>query len=404
MAPRFQSEVLAAIRRHGPQRAGELTKSVGKSAEAVRHARDTLVKVGWLEHRDRQYRLGPATTVLSYAVARERVRCALVDGHGELLARQRSAEVVLPLPRCTAPPMTRERLLELLVELARTCMRDAGRVEPAAMALSWPGRVSAAEGAPASPKPYDVKPYDFDERRLLQDAAQELGLAKLPRVVVNDADAETLAETWWGVASDAEVVLGIKLAGGIGSSLVVRRAIHLGSQGSVGEIGHLDVALDRCNDQRRDVVKLADVPSCSCGTDAPHLERFASGRAMVERLLLTDEDTAADLSAGYESAVHGLDVQNGRVQLVMLHAGKLVGQALAAPVLLLEPDVVVVSAFPRGNAVADAARSELAERLSQEVAVTLSTPREEQGSWMAVKGAAAHALDVCVFPCAPTPK
>jgi predicted NBD/HSP70 family sugar kinase len=396
--PDSRRQVFDAVHRWGPLRAGELVSKEKRATTTVTSTRRELEAAGLVEPSREGFRLGPALTVLAFSVAREGVRCAIVDGHGSLRAERHQEVLVLPMRFSSGhDPLATDKLVGVLVELARGCLQEPQAPAPAAVAMAWPGQIEfEQEGEPGAYERRESGWYDgirFDE--LLQRVQRELELEALDQTLVNDADAEFLAESRWGVAVGAKNVLGIKLAGGIGSSLIIDGSIYEGRTGTVGEIGHLDVDISAINDNKRDDVRmqLAELDFCSCGSGGSHLERYASGRAMAERLV-----TPEKLADGYEGEVRQLSASSGSLQHVMRQAGELVGQALAGPALLLEPDVIVVSSFPRAQVIETAISHELHKRLDKEIAVRLGSAPEDGGSWMSICGAAAQAQVRYLFP------
>jgi predicted NBD/HSP70 family sugar kinase len=390
--------VFDAVRRAGPLRAQELAAQVPAAGQTVRDARRELEDAELLELGPDGYRLGPATTVLAFSIAREGVRCAVVDGHGARRASQHKEVLVLPMRHSDGHPrLSPEGLADVLVELANACLAETGCPTPRGIAMAWPGQIEfERDGRSGAYERRESGFYDglrFDE--LLRQVQDRLELTDLDQTLVNDADAEFLAERRWGVAVAAQNVLGIKLAGGIGSSLVIDGRVYEGSTGTVGEIGHLDVSIEGILDKPRDdvLLQLAELDYCSCGSGAAHLERYASGRAIVERLIAPEA-----LADGYEQAVRELRDSSPALQHVMRQAGVLVGQALAGPALLLEPDAIVVSSFPRAQVIGTAIELELHTRLDKHIPVLLGSGPEADGPWMPVLGAAAQAQDRYLFP------
>lgn len=384
-------QLFATLLAKGPLSLPNLAHASGVSAKTLSRAAPDLEREGWLERREgKTWAVGPAGRVLAVAVSRERVRCAHVDAHGELLAKASQTAMIAP-PHGTA--MTPNELSRLVSGLARKCVTEAGLDPPGAVSIAWPGPISRQAGGPRRFEPSAPEWRGVRLRDLVDRAVDKAGLAGLPVELVNDADAEVLAEARWGVAADARVVLGIKISGGIGSAIIIDGVIHEGADGSVGEIGHLPVDTSGIDEDRPGaVVPLDRLKFCSCGFhERGHLERFASGRASIDRLVSRQK-----LRKGYDEAAPTIfDERNTLYRhFVLSSAGKLVGRALAGPWLLLEPDAVVVCPFPYDGAVAVGVKFELEQVIGRDTEVRLATAPDDDGEfWMTARGAAAYAFD-----------
>jgi predicted NBD/HSP70 family sugar kinase len=389
--------VLDALLTRGPLTLEELQAESGVSRTTLKnHTCPELRRERWLEEREAGLiALGPKAQVLALTASRERVRAALVDGHGDVLEEAQKDALIFPFHTKTWPP---PRVQKTFAAAATECMQKSGRARPAAVALSWPGQISRTAGGPASyARPENGWSDGLRLDDLLKNALASAGLKKVPISLVNDADAELLGECRFGVAQDAKRVLGVKLSGGVGSAIVINKEVYESEDGTVGEIGHVPVELERVDDDghRPLAVKpLADLRSCSCGVENPHhLEQFACGRASLERLY-----KPADLQAGYDDPASRLVADAREVVHVLGGAGTLVGRALVAPWLVLEPDAVVVMPRPYSEAVSEGAKTALREVVGKLLDVRTGTSPDDGGDLMAARGAAAYAFTKHVRP------
>ncbi|WP_218971887.1 ROK family protein [Raoultibacter phocaeensis] len=147
-----------------------------------------------------------------------------------------------------------------------------------AIGLAVPGMVAAEESLKLCPN------VDLDLR-----AYKAFLRAEFPRAtihVINDADAAVLGDQWAGSAREfgASTFALLTLGTGVGAGVVVNGKLVTGSNGAVGEIGHL------CVEPGSDIV-------CGCGRTGC-LEQFASSRALVRMA----GEFASDGCGGYESA------------------------------------------------------------------------------------------------------
>ena len=138
----------------------------------------------------------------------------------------------------------------------------------------------------------------------------------VPFVVENDARAAALGER----RSDAETIVYVKVATGIGCGIVVEGSILRGAHGAAGDIGHI-----RINDTG---------PLCRCGRHGC-LAAYSSGRAITEQL-------AGQGLTGLDAIRAAAFAGNPRVTAVLDSAADVLGRALAATVTTINPDRLVL--------------------------------------------------------------
>jgi glucokinase len=92
----------------------------------------------------------------------------------------------------------------------------------------------------------------------------------LPVSLLNDVRSFTLGEKTFGAGRDVDTIVGIAIGTGIGGGLVINGQLHLGLEGTAGEVGH----------------QIIDPhgPPCGCGSRGC-LEAFASGPAITAMAL-----------------------------------------------------------------------------------------------------------------------
>ena len=146
---------------------------------------------------------------------------------------------------------------------------------------------------------------------------------KLPVYLENDANLLAIAE-YRLVYPNIQNLLLVKIATGIGSGMILNGALHRGSEGSAGDIGHMQLdALKGLN--------------CRCGhTDC--VESFASGWALTEKLksmgyaVSNTSDIAKLCRQGDSKILH-----------LITEASSYIGHAVADAVNLLNPSKVIVA-------------------------------------------------------------
>lgn len=124
------------------------------------------------------------------------------------------------------------------------------------------------------------------------------------------------------------------------SSLIV------GTAGFAGEIAHLPISdsiIDSINADRPDGLAPMNRSDCSCG-QPDHLEGVASARALMHRLI--DSGYELDLGQANAPQVTALLEQPDVVVTRALHdIGRLIGRALASPILMLDPARITLTGY-----------------------------------------------------------
>ncbi|WP_394940703.1 ROK family transcriptional regulator [Psychromicrobium sp. YIM B11713] len=210
-----------------------------------------------------------------------------------------------------------EAVLDLVIEQGNQLLKDSGReaTELAGIGIGLPAPVEHSTGRPANPP---IMPgWDgFDVPGYIQRsfAAQVL--------VDNDVNIMALGEraVFWPEAND---LLFVKVATGIGSGLICGGLLQRGADGTAGDLGHVQVPRGMG-------------VFCRCGNEGC-LEAIASGPALAREL------SAAGLAASGSEGVVNL-VRAGNVQAIQAirQAGRDVGDVLATCVNLLNPRVIVI--------------------------------------------------------------
>lgn len=159
---------------------------------------------------------------------------------------------------------------------------------------------------------------------------------QLPTVVDNDANAAAIGEMEYGVAKDMRDFVVLTLGTGLGSGIVVNRALVYGYTGMAGELGHTNV---RPGGRR-----------CNCGLSGC-LETYVS----VTGVRRTAFKMLADLKASSslrEVSFNGLtgnmitDAALGGDPVaceVFAYTGEILGSKLADMVAVLSPEAIILA-------------------------------------------------------------
>lgn len=208
-------------------------------------------------------------------------------------------------------------VLDDVLKHAEALLRQSGRAEQelAGIGIGLPGPVEHSTGKPASPP---IMPgWDgFDVPGYVQKRFTTQVL------VDNDVNIMALGEraAYW---PDAENLLFIKIATGIGAGIISGGLLQRGGDGTAGDIGHVQVP------HGGDIL-------CRCGNYGC-LEAMASGPAVAAAL------TAAGVPARTGEDVLELARQGNMAAIqAMRQAGRDVGHVLAACVNLLNPSIIVI--------------------------------------------------------------
>jgi predicted NBD/HSP70 family sugar kinase len=304
----------------------------------------------------------------------ETIRAGLVDANGTVHCERqgpRKADQLLSSRRKLFPRI-RTIVDEILEEgLEREDLRPPGskRLRLLGLAIAWPAPMDRSKRLRSQ-----VMRDGTWRRRdpatklvptLREIAADEIGGPFDPQRchAINDVNAAALAVAFRKARERAaenqddqwRVSMVIRVGGGLGSATVVmapHRPERLsfidsklieGTNGLAGELGHLHIGrrlIEGINEEcQLDGLARMEYEDwrCSCG-HKHHLEVFASGRGLIRRLEASDYNLEAegttvsrvremiDLGEPDEHVAHGLT-----------DVGRIVGRALAGPILMLDP-------------------------------------------------------------------
>ncbi len=198
-----------------------------------------------------------------------KIAAALVDEHGTLLTRTQR-----PTPATAGPDTVLRAVLDVLDELAASPLWSQVR----AVGVGSAGPVDTARGT--------VSPVNIPGWRgfpLVERISAHLAPAALPVVLAGDGIAIAAAEHRFGAARPYDNVLCMVVSTGVGGGLILGGALHSGTTGNAGHIGHITVDLDG--------------EPCLCGSRGC-LEQLASGPAIARHALRTGwQPTSQDTSA-----------------------------------------------------------------------------------------------------------
>jgi glucokinase len=253
------------------------------------------------------------------------LRAAVVDGdHGRVLADARG-----PTRAETGSAAVIERMAALIGQAIEQSGRP--RSELAGVGIGVPGRYDPATNEIRFLTNFPTHWRDVPLGREIQ---QRTGLGT---VVLNDARAFILAEATFGAARGAPTVVGITLGTGIGGGVVVDGRLHLGRDGSAGEIGHQVIDFNG--------------PNCGCGGRGC-LEAHVSGPAIATqgiravhqgRTTRLRELVDGDLNRMTpEVIVQAAEAGDAIAREILQEAGFYLGIGVTNLIATFSPDAVVI--------------------------------------------------------------
>lgn len=313
------NEVLAMIRSGQARTRAELIAQTGLSRSTLSQRLNELFEANLIVGVGEANSTGgrPATilafnsgagTVIAAALGVTRMRVAILDLGGRVLAEHEEAHAI-----SDGPTVTLERIAAVVETLLADSGRDWSPIWGCGVGL--PGPVEFASGRPVSPP---IMPgWDgFPVGDWLQEQFSCTAL------VDNDVNVMALGEREQHFPGEEQLVF-VKVGTGIGAGIIVAGRLHRGAQGSAGDIGHIYVP------GHDDVI-------CECGNTGC-LEAVVGGRALASRL----RAAGLDIQAPADVIAH---VQSGNTLAVhtVREAGRELGLVLAGLVNSVNPAVIVL--------------------------------------------------------------
>jgi glucokinase len=255
-----------------------------------------------------------------------------------------------------------EAVIARLGALGGAAMAAHGPVDTAGLGV--PGLFDPREGRILL---FPNLPGPWRGRRVVAPVSDALGM---PVALVNDVRAFSLAEVRMGAARGCDTVVCMALGTGVGGGLIVGGRLHLGLDGSAGEIGHQTV--------------VPDGPLCGCGNRGC-VEAVASARAIAE------DGGQPTVEAVIAAAEDG----DPRARAAVARAAGYLGIALANAIVILSPDRVVIGGgiAAAGEALLEPIRAEVRRRVWLAPAERIEIVPGELGSGAGAIGAALRGME-----------
>ncbi|BAL80865.1 ROK family transcriptional regulator [Caldisericum exile] len=215
----------------------------------------------------------------------------------------------------TSTDISNKELLELIVKHYKKFADKFGRIF--AVGISAPGRVDPKEGKIISiPNLKNLSNFSVYEVAKVVDK---------PVFVMNDANAEALAEMFFGYGRDVNDFLLVHIGFGIGGGIVLNRKLYNGNFGVSGEIGHISVDMDFGIE-------------CDCGNKGC-IELYSSANAMLKAVQKQLKAENLTLDKLYE-----LLKKKDKIALsIIQERSRMVGNVLVSVADILAPQRIIIA-------------------------------------------------------------
>jgi len=238
----------------------------------------------------------------------------------------------------------------------------------------WPGISSTGIGVPGLYDPATGRtrflvnvPGDWAGRSVVQPVGAALGC---PVSLINDARAFGLAELRLGAGRGARSMVGLTLGTGVGGVIAIDGQVHLGHDGTAGELGHQTIDVDG--------------PPCGCGNNGC-LESFARA----------DRIAAACGTATAEAAVTAARAGDERALAGLAEIGRYLGIGIGNMITVMSPDRVIIGGgiAAAGDLLLGPIRDEIRRRVRTTSLDQVEIVTAALGTWAGAIGAAIHGAE-----------
>jgi len=188
--------------------------------------------------------------------------------------------------------------------------------------------------------------------------------------LINDARAFGLAELRLGAGRGVRSMIAFTLGTGVGGAFAIDGRVHLGHDGTAGEMGHQTID--------------PDGPWCGCGN-----------RGCVEAYARADQIAAACGTATPEEAVRAAHAGDERALSGLADVGRYLGIGIANMVTVISPDRIVIGGgvAAAGELLFAPIRAEIRRRVTTTAIDQVELVPAELGIWAGSIGAAVHGAE-----------
>jgi glucokinase len=279
------------------------------------------------------------------------------EGAWTTVARDQVATHVIADPEAVPATVTAQ-----LAELAIAAVAAWGPV--ASIGIGVPGLYDPANGTtrflPNIPGPWAG-------HAVAGPVAEATGV---PAFLINDARAFGLAELRLGAGRGASSMVGLTLGTGVGGAIAIDGRIHLGHDGTGGELGHQTID--------------PDGPWCTCGN-----------RGCMEAYARADQIAAACGTATAEEAIRAARAGDARSLAGLADVGRHLGIEIANMVVVISPDRIVIGGgvAAAGELLFEPIWAEVRRRVHITSLEQVSLVPAELGIWAGSIGAAVYGAE-----------
>ncbi len=317
-----RSLILNTIRRHGALSRTQITDISRLSTGAVSQITNELLSESWLlEGGEGDYTGGRRQTLLrlnpdaGFAVGlklmENHISCALTDLEARVIRYHD-----LPLPDDHDPALVAATLTDTVEAVVNAS--GINRTKLMGVGVGVAGVVYPQRGI-VHYSPYmnwhDVPLADMVRARL-----------QLPVYVENDVNTLTLNEQLFGAGRHVEHFVIVTIGRGIGMGMVINHQLYQGSNGGMGELGHLTFD--------------ASGPICTCGKRGC-LEAFAADPAVVA--YVRQSRSANNAPHTLDDVVALADSDDVLAKAALARSGEVIGIGLSSVINLLCPSLLIIS-------------------------------------------------------------
>jgi glucokinase len=188
--------------------------------------------------------------------------------------------------------------------------------------------------------------------------------------LINDARAFGLAELRLGAGRGVSSMVGLTLGTGVGGVFAIDGRVHLGHDGTGGELGHQTID--------------PDGPWCGCGN-----------RGCVEAYARADQIAAACGTSTAEEAIHAARAGDARALAGLADAGRYLGIGIANMIAVITPDRIVIGGgvAAAGDLLFEPIWAEVRRRVHITSLEQITLVPAELGTWAGSIGAAVHGAE-----------
>lgn len=210
-------------------------------------------------------------------------------------------------------------------------------------------------------------PGDWAGRPVAAPVGAALGI---PVSLINDARAFGLAELRLGAGRGASSMVGLTLGTGVGGVIAIDGHVHLGHDGTAGEVGHQTID--------------PDGPPCGCGN-----------RGCLESFARADRIAAACGTDTVEAAIMAARAGDARALAGLAEVGRYLGIGIGNMIAVISPDRVVIGGgiAAAGELLLGPIREELRRRIHTTSLEEVEVVTAELGTWAGAIGAAVHGAE-----------